>query len=165
MFGGHSTSCGGGGGPCGPRKTNCLVAIRTTYRGVVADKAATLAGYTFSLCFENSILEGWVTEKIFDCFYSGTIPIYLGAPDIHDWVPPDCFVDARTFSGYDELRSYLRGLSPAAIEAYREAARDFVRSDRYRPFTKDAFADLIESIVAEDDDAAVDPAPASVAVD
>lgn len=139
-------------------------AIRNTYRGAVADKAATLAGYTFSICFENSILEGWITEKIFDCFYTGTVPIYLGDPDIQLSVPSDCFIDARGFSSYDELRSYLRGLAPSAIEDHREAAREFIRSNRYYPFTKHAFADLIESIVI-DDGAPVARAPASIAVE
>jgi alpha(1,3/1,4) fucosyltransferase len=125
-------------------------AIRSTYRGTSPDKAATLAGYTFSLCFENSILEGWVTEKIFDCFYSGTVPVYLGAPDIERWVPTECFVDVRRFSDYAELRSYLLDLTPAEIETFRVAARDFVRSARFRPFTKRAFAERIAQILAED---------------
>lgn len=145
-----------------PPQDDVSQAVRATYRGTVADKAATLAGYTFSLCFENSILEGWITEKIFDCFYTGTIPVYLGAPDVERWIPSECFVDARRFSGYEELRSYLNGLSPAAIEAFRVAARDFVRSDRYRPFTKHAFADLVESIVAEDLGVPVDRATARI---
>ena len=124
-------------------------AVQKTNRGPVDDKAATLAGYTFALCFENSILEGWITEKIFDCFYTGTIPVYLGAPDVERWIPPECFIDMRRFADYGDLRAFLRSLSPRDVEAYRVAARDFLVSDLYRPFTKRAFAELIGSLVED----------------
>jgi hypothetical protein len=126
------------------------VAAREAYRGRVASKAETLAGYTFAICFENMVLEGWVTEKIFDCFLVGTVPVYLGAPDIEKWVPSDCFVDMRRFRDYDELRTYLVSLGPSEIAGFREAAREYLQSERFRPFTKEAFAELVAGIVAED---------------
>ena len=125
-------------------------AVRRTYRGPTERKAETLGSYTFAICFENSILEGWVTEKIFDCFFAGTIPVYLGAPDIEEWIPPECFVDMRRFTDYAELRAYLHALTPSEIDAYRVAARDFLRSERFRPFTKRTFAERIGRIVSED---------------
>ncbi|MBM2822232.1 MAG: hypothetical protein HW413_978 [Thermoleophilia bacterium] len=125
-------------------------AVRHAYRGPVDSKAQTMSGYTFAICFENMVLEGWITEKIFDCLFCGTVPVYLGAPDIERWVPPECFIDMRRFASYEELREYLRGLSPMEIAAFREAGREYVRSDRYRPFTKQAFADLMLRIVEED---------------
>ena len=56
--------------------------MRASWRGPARSKSETLGRYTFALCFENMVLKGWITEKIFDCFYSGTVPIYLGAPDL-----------------------------------------------------------------------------------
>ena len=32
-------------------------------------------------------MKGYISEKIFDCFYSGTIPIYLGAKDVKTIFP------------------------------------------------------------------------------
>lgn len=127
-----------------------LAAARRVYKGPVTVKADALSRYTFAICFENQILDGWVTEKIFDCLAAGTVPVYLGAPDIERWVAPECFVDMRRFSGYDELRDYLRALSPEEIDAYREAGRDYFRSEQYRPFTKHTFAETLGQIVAED---------------
>jgi len=132
-----------------------VAAARRAWRGRVDSKSATLSGYTFAICFENMVMQGWVTEKIFDCLASGTIPIYLGAPDVEHWVDPACFIDMRRFGGYDELREYLLELSPAEIECYREAGREYFRSERFRPFTKQAFADLFVRIVAEDTGVAV----------
>lgn len=127
-----------------------LAAARRVYRGVAGSKRDTVGQYVFALCFENMILKGWITEKIFDCFYSGTVPIYWGDPEIEKVIPPSCYIDMRDFSGYPELRSFLKGLSPARIQAYREAARDYLGSPASRPFAKDTFVDIFRRIVRED---------------
>ena len=127
-----------------------LQAARRVWRGKTLNKGETLSKYTFALCFENQILNGWITEKIFDCFFCGTIPVYWGAPDIEDYIPKECFIDMRRFSGYPELRSYLKSLRASEIRAYREQARAYLESPRYRPFTMQAFAELIGHIVEED---------------
>ena len=133
-----------------PGRDPLLTAARRAYQGPVVSKSDTLAGYVFSICFENMVLEGWVTEKIFDCLRAGTIPVYLGAPDIERWVWPECFVDMRHFAGYEELREFLHGLSPDEIQAYREAGRRYFASEEFRPFTKQAFAEIFQEIVRED---------------
>jgi hypothetical protein len=127
-----------------------LAAARRVYRGPVPVKSEVLSRYAFAICFENQILEGWVTEKIFDCLAAGTVPVYRGAPDIECWVAPDCFIDMRRFSGYDELRAFLHDLSPAEVEAYREAGREYFASEQFRPFGKEAFAEIFAGIVDED---------------
>ncbi len=52
---------------------------RRAYRGGTSDKLATLGRYRFALAFENARFDGYVSEKLFDCLYAGTIPVYLGA--------------------------------------------------------------------------------------
>lgn len=41
-----------------------------------------LIDYRFSLVIENQSLSGFFTEKLIDCFATGTIPIYMGDPEI-----------------------------------------------------------------------------------
>jgi hypothetical protein len=41
-----------------------------------------LKDYMFSVAIENASYETYFTEKIQDCFATGTIPIYYGSPDI-----------------------------------------------------------------------------------
>jgi hypothetical protein len=127
-----------------------LVAARKVYRGFASSKSDTLGRYKFSLCFENSVLKGWITEKIFDCFFAGTVPIYWGAPDIEDHVPANCFIDKRRFEDYAELRAHLKSLTERDVQAYKENARDFICSPRFQPFTKQAFADVFRRIIEED---------------
>ena len=133
-----------------PTKDPLRVAAQEAFRGATTHKAETMSRYSFAICYENQVLEGWITEKIFDCFYAGTVPIYWGAPDVDRWIPPACFIDMREFEGYEELREFLRSLMPEQIAAYRVAARDFIRSERFRPFSKQTFAELIGRIVEED---------------
>jgi hypothetical protein len=51
----------------------------------IENKELGLCDYMFSVVIENGIYETYFTEKILDCFATGTIPIYKGAPDIGDY--------------------------------------------------------------------------------
>jgi hypothetical protein len=46
-------------------------------------KEDVLNKYYFSIVIENGKYSTYYTEKIMDCFATGTIPIYYGAPDIN----------------------------------------------------------------------------------
>lgn len=133
--------------------------IARAYRGTAASKYATLAQYRFAICFENMVLPGWVTEKIFDCLYVGTIPVYLGAPDIDRYVPADCFIDMRRFAGYEDLEGFLSSLEKKAVEGYRERARAYLSSEAFRPFCKEAFAEHFLQAVREDVGLKAEPWP------
>lgn len=119
-------------------------------RGPAISKSDTLSRYRFAICFENSVMRGWMTEKIFDCFFVGTIPVYWGAPDILDWVPAECFVDMRQFRDFAELRRFLHSMTPAVERRYREAARAYLSSPQFDPFRRRTFAERLGQIVEED---------------
>jgi hypothetical protein len=48
----------------------------------ISSKEEGLADYMFSVAIENASYETYFTEKIQDCFATGTIPVYYGSPDI-----------------------------------------------------------------------------------
>ena len=107
-----------------------------SYRGAIADKYEVLSRYRFSICYENAYdIDGYITEKIFDCFLAGTVPIYLGAGNIAAHVPSQCFIDRREFSSYDELYDHLTGLSAEAYREYLSQAAAFIASEQALPFT------------------------------
>lgn len=124
--------------------------VKRTYRGIAESKYVTQSNYTFTICYENMMLPGWLNENIFDCFLVGTIPIYLGPPDITDYVPAECFIDKRNFPDYADLRSFLKSLTEKDIQTYKGNARDYISSDKYKPFLKDAFVDIFVRAVEED---------------
>jgi alpha(1,3/1,4) fucosyltransferase len=113
------------------------------YRGPVPEKLETLARYRFCLCFENSQFDGYVSEKIFDCFFAETIPIYLGAPDIERYVPRGTYIDMHQFRDYRDLEFFLDGITQSAAQGYLEAAAEFLQSDAFKPFSAECFAQQI----------------------
>jgi len=130
------------------------VQIAQSWRGKLRNhlyetKAEILRQYRFYLCFENTVFPGYLTEKVFDCFFSGVIPIYLGDPDVQQRVPSDAFIDARQFQSYPELDAYLQAVTPSRAQDYLEAARQFLLSEAFRPFTADAFADTVLAALNE----------------
>lgn len=60
-------------------------------RGIktINKKEEALCDYMFSVVIENDQYETYWTEKILDCFVTGAIPIYHGAPDIFDFFNKD----------------------------------------------------------------------------
>lgn len=61
----------------------------------------------FTLCFESTKHEGFVTEKITDAFYADTIPIYYGSDTVKDIFNPQAFINAADYQSFDDLLSYI----------------------------------------------------------
>ena len=121
------------------------------YRGTIARKRDTLERYRFSICYENiSDLPGYITEKIFDCFFAGCIPVYWGASNICDYVPQTCFVDRRKFSDHESLHHFLTSMAEADYIAYQIAIREFLTSQSAIRFYAEAFASHIVETVMTD---------------
>ena len=51
--------------------------------------------YKFIICFENSICDGYITEKPFNAILARTIPIYHGPSNVNTYFNQDRFIDAR----------------------------------------------------------------------
>ena len=58
----------------------------------VPKKIDALKDYMFSFAMENAYYESYFTEKLHDCLLTGTMPIYLGAPNIGDFYNLDGMV-------------------------------------------------------------------------
>lgn len=116
--------------------------LMSIYKGACASKFEVLQRYQFCLCFENMAMNGYITEKLFDCLYAGTIPLYLGAPDIERYVPDDVYIDCRKFRSWDEMWAQVREIPESRVDAMRQAGRQFLESERARPFV-DSLANLV----------------------
>jgi hypothetical protein len=49
--------------------------------------------YKFIICIENSFNDGYVTEKIFNCFLAKVIPIYSGSTMVNKFLNTDSFIN------------------------------------------------------------------------
>lgn len=98
-----------------------------SYKGEIINKFKTLDKYKFALCFENMMnVQGYITEKIWDCFKVRVVPVYLGANNILDFIPQECFIDMRNFNNFDELHHYLSTMRDDDYFAYTKAIDKFV---------------------------------------
>lgn len=55
----------------------------------------------FSLCFESTKHEGFITEKIVEAFYADTIPVYYGSSNIKEIFNPKAFIDISDYPSFD----------------------------------------------------------------
>lgn len=67
-----------------------------------------LRDYRFSIVVENAYLDNWATEKISDCFHTGTIPIYYGCPNIGTMFDLNGIL---TFDTLDDLKTIIKRIN------------------------------------------------------
>lgn len=120
----------------------------SSYRGSIKEKSGTLRYYMFSLCFENNrLMNGNISEKIFDCFQCGVIPLYWGAPDICKHIPKDLFIWREDFPSTEAMLSHLRSISVDQMESKLQKIREFLDSDRMSKFWDTTYVDTIISSI------------------
>lgn len=121
------------------------------YKGAVKSKREVLQKYKFSICYENARdIPGYITEKIFDCFFAGCVPVYWGAPNVTDHIPEDTFIDRRDFKTYDDLYTYLKNMPDKEYLDYLDAIKDLIKSDKIYPFSAECFADTLTTEITRD---------------
>jgi hypothetical protein len=92
----------------------------------------TISDCDFVMALENSISLDYVTEKIGEGFTSDRVTLYLGASNIENHVPLNCFVDLRkwfdiktkTFD-FDGMTKYLNGMTQEEYDTIIRNAREF----------------------------------------
>lgn len=88
-----------------------------------------LADYRFSIVIENTKKDYYFTEKLIDCFATGTIPIYWGCPSIGNFFKNEGIL---TFDNLDELNIILANLNSELYESKLDAVvENFNRSKEY----------------------------------
>lgn len=82
-----------------------------------------LRKHKFSLAFENSKEKDYVTEKYFQSLVAGTIPVVVGAPNVHEYSPAPGAVLAHTdFESTAELAKTMLSIAADPVEFERRMA-------------------------------------------
>lgn len=88
-----------------------------------------LKDFMFSIVIENCSYDYYFTEKIIDCFRTGTIPIYWGCPSIGNFFNSNGII---TFENIDELNNILNNISEYDYYQKLEAIQyNFEESKKY----------------------------------
>jgi hypothetical protein len=89
-----------------------------------------LCDYRFSIAIENICVDGYWTEKLLNCFATGTVPIYKGAPDIGSYFDERGIVPFDGEETLDLSTSRYRSLKPFIIANFYESLRYEIPDDR-----------------------------------
>ncbi len=98
----------------------------------IEDKAEGLKNYYFSIAMENATYSNMFTEKLTDCFMTGTIPVYYGIPNIGDFFNLDgIIIMDENFDINDLDIDLYKSKEKAVLENYKKAkkllhAEDFI---------------------------------------
>lgn len=120
--------------------------------GNVDDKIEWLKSYKFNLCFENSSYPGYLTEKLFDAFLAGCVPIYWGDTSLK--IHKNTCADSKNNEainnwgggGNDTFDMRIPNISHSLID-YELNPKAFINAHNFP-----TFKDLVEEIKRIDND-------------
>ena len=98
---------------CGKHKSTQKTIEGHWEDGVLIDN---YKNYKFIFALENSQVNGYVTEKLLNAFYSGAIPIYWGSSNINDLFNKDAFINVADFESIDECVDHIINMSPDELQ-------------------------------------------------
>lgn len=67
-----------------------------------------ISDYKFSICFENSIFEGYYTEKLLHAKVAGNIPLYYSDSKISEDFNPKAFLNLSDYSNINEMFEHIK---------------------------------------------------------
>jgi alpha(1,3/1,4) fucosyltransferase len=112
------------------------------------NKRAFISSGRFAIAYENTqVSPGYISEKIFDCFKAGTVPVYMGDPRSMLLIPKECYVDRRTYISTGEMFDDLANMSFERWCSYLRAFEDFIRSPSAAKFSSVSFARSLTRIL------------------
>lgn len=110
----------------------------------VNDKQEFLSNTEFAIIIENH--EDYVSEKIFDCFRVGTVPIYYG-PNLEDFgIPKNTVIQVMNLV---ELKDVVDRIDEFNSKLYRQNAFEFLKHGAQSWDEKKVMVDLAEKIINE----------------
>ena len=94
-------------------------------------KVETIRNYKIHLAFENSNSHHYVTEKIYQTFEAGVLPVYMGTQSVVEAVPKGSYIHVDDFDSPEALALYLAEVltNNTLYQSYFEW--------KYRPFDKE----------------------------
>ena len=124
--------------------------FRNNVGGSVGDKIEFLSHYKFSICMENSKTQGYISEKLVDCFEAGTIPIYFGDDTILELLNNKSYIHVKNEDEFDEKIELIKKIDNNDT-LYQEVIREKIVIDdtRYaRELQK--YKDFIYHVIEQD---------------
>lgn len=100
--------------------------------------------YKFVFVSENSILDGYITEKIFNCFFSRTIPIYFGSKKISYYFNPKSFIQIKDIS---EISHAINEINQ--INNNRDLYESYLNSKILNDFDNENYKEKLNKFISQ----------------
>jgi len=103
--------------------------LNICWEGLVESKHPILQRTRFNFCLENMLeIPGYVSEKIYDSFANGAIPIYIPSSDNHqDLIPKDLYIDPRDFDSFLSLRDFCLSIDDKEYLDRQKSMNEFCK--------------------------------------
>jgi hypothetical protein len=113
------------------------------YKGSPDNKAEALLPYEYSIAVENAELDGYISEKLFDCFVCNTVPIYYGTSTVNTIYNPKSFLPLPYTNDISRLIEWLKDLSKSE-KGSNLKYKDYVIESKERYYTRYNLYNLIK---------------------
>lgn len=122
-----------------------------SYMGEIENKSSVYQKAKFAYCFENvANLPDYISEKIFDCFINGCVPVYWGSNTIGDHIPSNCYIDRRNFKTTAETHQFLCSITAEQFNQYQENIQKFLASPKAMEFDIQSYVSIIVTKILDD---------------
>jgi hypothetical protein len=111
--------------------------LNKIYKGMCKDKVKKASNYKFEFCIENSSNYGRLSDRIMSCFFSGTVPVYLGGEFIKKIIPENCYISMTSFESLQNLYEHLANMSNSEYDNYLKNIKKFINSKKWFCLTAD----------------------------
>ena len=116
----------------------------------VSNKRKFLRDFKFSICFENSKTDGYVSEKIYDAFEAGTIPIYYGDDTLLQILNNKSYIHIKNTAEFDEKIELIKKIDQNDT-LYEEMTKEkIVLDDNKFKIEEQKYKDFIYRIIDQD---------------
>ena len=106
--------------------------------------------YKFSICFENSKTQGYISEKLSDAFEAGTIPIYYGDDTVLELLNNRSYIHVIDERDFDEKIEWIKKIDQNDT-LYEQMIREKIVIDDSRyPREVQKYKDFIYHIIDQD---------------
>lgn len=127
--------------------------MKNIYFGTVENKKTVIEKTKFSFAIENTnFFDNYVTEKIFDIFRFGSVPIYWGPKNL-TLIPKNTYINFNDFSSLEDLYTFCINLDDYGYNNYLSNIRNFLLDEAYifsPEFFSSTVFDLIKERILED---------------
>jgi hypothetical protein len=101
-----------------------------------------LGKYRYYFALENHASScSLISERVWDALWGDTVPVYFGHTGLDEFIPRECFIDARQFKDVQEMLDWLCRAPERTWTKYRTAGREFIHSEAVEKFLPEAFAE------------------------